>query len=95
MVKVNFILIYGTTDRAVTEQEVLCVMYVDLKTNKQNLSYFEMIQMDKFDQTVPRMLAAIKGCFTKHNLSEFRDKLICISADGASVNSGKDSGFIA
>ena len=97
MVRVNFIaiLIDGTTDRAVKEQEVLYVMYVDPDTHKPHLSYFEVIEMDKFDQTAPGMLAAIKACFTRHNLSELWDKLIYLSADGASVNSGKDSGLIA
>ena len=47
--------------------------------------------MDKFDQTALGMLAAIKGCFTKHTFSELWDKLIHLSADGASVNSAKDS----
>ena len=67
------ILIAGTTDRAVTEQEVLCVMCVDTETHKPNLSYFEVIEMDKFYQTAPGtgMLAAIKGCFTKHKFSNF------------------------
>ena len=59
------------------------------------MSYFKVIEMDKVDQTAPGMLAAIKGCFTKHNLSELWDKLIYLSADGASVNSGKDSDLIA
>ena len=51
--------------------------------------------MDKFDQTAPKMLVAIKGCFTKHNLSEIWEKVIYISVDGAPGNSGKDSGLIA
>ena len=36
-------------------------MYVDPETHKPNFSYFEVIEMDKFDQTAPKMLAAIKG----------------------------------
>ena len=83
------ILIAGTTDRAVTEQDV---MYVDPVTHKPNLSYFEVIEMDKFDQTAPGtgILAAIKGCFTKHKFSKLWDKSIYLSAAGASVNTGKD-----
>ena len=67
LVKVNFIAIFieGTIDRAVKEQEV------DPETHKLNLSYFEVIDMDRFYQNSTGMLAAIKGCFTKHNLSEF------------------------
>ena len=51
--------------------------------------------MDKFDRTTHGMLAAIKRCFTKHNLSELWDKLIYLSADGTSANGSKDSGLIA
>ena len=45
LTRVNFIaiLVDGTTDRAVTEQEVLYVMYVDPDTHKPTLSYFEVI----------------------------------------------------
>ena len=66
MVKVNFIaiLIDETTDRAVKEKEVSHVMHVDQETHKPNLSYFEVIEIDKFDQTAPEMLGAIKGCGT-------------------------------
>ena len=65
-------------------------MYVEPETQKPKFSYFEVIEMDKFDQTALKILAAIKGSFTKHNLSEFLDKLIYFSADGVSGNSKKD-----
>ena len=95
--RVNFIaiLVDGTTDRAVKEQEVLYVMYVDPDTHIPTLSSFEVMEMDEFDQTAPGMLSAIKSCFTSNNFSELWDKLIYLSAGGASVNSGKDSGLIA
>ena len=97
LTRVNFIaiLVDGTTDRAVTEQEVLYVMYVDPDTHKPTLSYFEVMEMDDFDQTAVGMLDAIKSSFKRHNLSEVWNKLIYLSADGASVNSGKESGLIA
>ena len=41
------------------------------------------------------MMEAIKRSFKENKLSELWDKLIYLSADGASVNSGKDSGLIA
>ena len=61
--RVNFIaiLIDGTTDTAVKEQEVLNVMYVDPDTHTPTLSYFEVMEMDEFDQTAPGMLSAIKA----------------------------------
>ena len=62
MVCVNFIaiLIDGTTERAVKEQ-VLYIMNDDQETHKPTLCYFEVVEMDKFDQTAPGMLAAING----------------------------------
>ena len=43
-------------------------MHVDPETHKPIFSCFEVIEMDKFDQTAPEMLAGIKGAgFTKHN----------------------------
>ena len=51
--------------------------------------------MDKFNQTAPGIVDDIKGCFRKHNLSELWDKLIYLSAETASVNSGKGSGLTA
>ena len=44
--------------------------------------------MDKFDRTTHGMLAAIKSCFTKHNLSELWHELIYLSVDGTSMNIG-------
>jgi hypothetical protein len=97
LMRVNFIsiLVDGTTDRAVKEQEVLYVMYVDPDTHKPTLSYFEVMEMDEFDQSAVGMLGAIKSSFKNHDLSSLWSKLIYLSADGASVNSGKESGLIA
>ena len=35
------------------------------------------------------------GCFTENNMSKLWDKLTYLSADGASMTSGKDFGLIA
>ena len=66
-------------------------MYNDPETHKTKFVLPLSDQDGKFDQTAPGILAAIKGCFTKHTFSELWDKLIYLSADGASVNSAKDS----
>ena len=95
--RVNFvaILIDGSTDQAVIEQEVLYLMFIDPDTNKPTLAYFECLEMNDFDQTSNGMLEAIKHSFTTNNLTDLWDKIIYLSADGASVNSGKQSGLIA
>ena len=41
------------------------------------------------------MMEAIKRSFKHNNLENLWKKIIYLSADGASVNSGKDSGLIA
>ena len=88
--RVNFIaiLIDGTTDRAVKEQEVLYIMFVDPDTDKPRLAFFEVLEMDVFDQSAE----GIKASFKRNNLSDLFDQIIYFSADGASVNSGKRSG---
>ena len=59
---VNFIaiLVDGTTGRAVKEQEVLYVMFLDLDTHKPRLAFFEVLEMDVFDQSTEGMRDAIK-----------------------------------
>ena len=59
------------------------------------LSLILLLEMDDFDQTAVGMMDAIKHSFKENKLSELWEKLIYLSADGASVNSGKDSGLIA
>ena len=67
LVKVNFIAIHidGTTDRPVQEQRVLYVMHVDLETYKLNLSYFEVIEMDKLDQVHLECWLLLRGASWK------------------------------
>ena len=68
----NFVavLIDGSTDQAVIEQEVLYLMFIDPDTNKPTLAYFECLEMNDFDQTSNGMLEAIKHSFTKNNLTD-------------------------
>ena len=95
--RLNFIaiLIDGTTDRAIKEQEVLYTMFVDPDSHKPTLAYFDCLEIHDLDQTADGMLEAIRRSFTQNNLIELWKKIIYLSADGASVNSGKDSGLIA
>ena len=84
------ILIDDTTDKAVKEQEVFYVIFVDPDTHKPTLAHFEVLEIDDFDQSAVGMMEAIKRSFKENKLSELWEKLIYLSADGASVNSGKD-----
>ena len=96
LTRVNFIaiLIDGTTDRAIKEQEVLNAMFVDSGTRKPTLTYFECLELNGLDKNADGMLEVIRRSI-EDNLSDLWKKIICLSADGALVNSGKDSGLIA
>ena len=52
-----------------------------------------MLEMDVFDQSADGMRDAIKASFKRNKLSNLLDKIIYLSADGASVNSGKKFWF--
>ena len=97
LTRVNFIaiLIDGTTDRAIKEQEVLYAMFVDPDTHKPTLTYLERLELNGLEQNADGMLEAIRRSIEDNNLSDLWKKIIYHSADGASVNSGKDSGLIA
>ena len=83
--RVNFIaiLVDGTTDRAVKEQEVLYIMFVDADKHKPCLASFELLEMDVFDQSAEGLRDAIKASFKRNKLSNLLDKIIYLSADGA------------
>ena len=97
LTRINFIaiLIDGTTDRAIKEQEVLYAIFVDPDTHKPTLTYFECLELNGLDQNVDGMLKAIRRSIEDNNLSDLWKKIIYLSADGASVNSGKGLGLIA
>lgn len=50
----------GLTDRAVKEQKLFYVMFVDSDTHKPTLAFFKVIEIDDFGQTALGMMAAIK-----------------------------------
>ena len=87
------ILCDGTTDRSITEQEVLYIMFVDPDTLEPKLAFLECLGLES-SQDVVGVLDAIKAAFEKYNLSCVLEKIVFLSSDGASVNSGKKSGLI-
>ena len=96
LLRVNFIAILcdGTTDRSITEQEVIYIMFVDPDTMESKLIFFECLGLES-SQDAGGVLDAIKAAFEQHKLSSIMDKIILLSSNGASVNSGKKSGLIA
>ena len=94
LLQVNFIMILcdGTTDTSITEQEVIYVFFIDPDTMKPTLSFFECLRLED-SQDANGILDPIKAAFEKYNLLSLLEKLMFLSSDGASVNSGKKSGL--
>ena len=88
------ILCDGTTDTSITEQEVIYIFFIDPDTMKPTLSFFECLRLED-SQDANGIFDAIKAAFEKHNLSSLLEKLIFLSSDGASVNSGEKSGLLS
>ena len=93
--KVNFLAVLcdGSTDISVTEQEVVYVSYRDPVTLLPTLKIFNVVA-PKDSQDAPGLKEAIKDSFKKHDLESVLSKMAFLSSDGASVNSGKNSGLI-
>ena len=91
----NFIAILcdGSTDNSVIEQEVLYVIFTDPETFKPTMKFFEVVAPAD-SQDAPGLKNAIFATFHKHSLESVLSKIVFLSSDGASVNSGKDSGLI-
>ena len=69
-------------------------MFVDPDSYKRTLGYIKGLEFDDLDQTADGMMEAIKRSFKRNNLENLWKRITYLSADGASVNSGKDSGLI-
>ena len=94
--QVNFIALLcdGSTDSSIGEQVVVYVMLVDPDTFVPTLSFFEVLKLETSQDAVG-VHGAIKDAFRKAGLEEVLERLVFLSSDGASVNSGKKSGIIA
>ena len=57
------------------------------------MKFFEVVAPND-SQDVPGLKNTISATFHKHSLESVLSKIVFLSSDGASVNSGKDSGLI-
>ena len=92
---VNFISILcdGSTDKSITEQEAIFVVFLDPVTNFPSLKFFEVAAPEK-SQDAQGLHDAILSTFKQHGMELIVKKLVFLSSDGASVNSGSNSGLI-
>ena len=92
---VNFIpvLCDGSTDKSVTEQEVIFVVFVDPEANRPVMKFSHIAAPEK-SQDARGLKNAIVSGFKEHGLESALGKMVFLSSDGASVNSGAKSGLI-
>ena len=85
------ILCDGSTDNSIIEQNVLYVIFTDPETFKPTMKFFKVVAPAD-SQDAPGLKNAIFATFHKHSLESVLRKIVFLSSDGASVNSGKDLG---
>ena len=92
---VNFIAILcdGSTDKSITEQEVVYLIYVDPDTNLPVMNFFEIVASEN-SQDTPGLKEAIISAFSRHGLGSALKKMVFLTSDRASVNSRSNSGLI-
>ena len=85
------ILIDGSTDRSVEEQEIV---YVRLMENNRPVNrFFGLIQVP--DSSAKGIVQSLEEHFLKRGIDEWKRKVIGFGADGASVNMGCRGGIVA
>ena len=92
-VNVLAILCDGSTDKIITEQEVVYVIFTDPETHFPVLTFFYII-VPSVSQDAPGLKQAITDSFKENSLQSALEKIVFFSSNGASVNCGKNSGFI-
>ena len=85
------VLFDGSTDSSVKEIELVYVRL--LENGIPNNVYFRLAHID--DASAEGVLRAIEGVFESAELFDWKEKLVAIGSDGASVNIGKKKGISA
>ena len=83
----------GSTDSAVVEKECVYVIYIDLDTFTPVCSSFSL--QDPESQDAIGIKDAITKAFGDNGLQETLNYMTFLTADGASVNSGGNTGLVA
>ena len=93
--KLNFfaILCDDSRDHSITKQEVVDVAYCNPKSFESCIKYFHLTS-PKDSQDAPGLKQCIFDAFKEYKLGDLIPKIVFLSSDGASVNSGKHSGLI-
>ena len=89
--KVNFaaILCDESIDKSITEHEVIYIVDVDLDTDLPVMNFFEITAPEN-SQDAPGLKEAIISALSRHSLDSAFKKMVFLSSNGASVNSGSN-----
>ena len=82
-----------STNKSITEQELIYVIYVDPDTNLPVMNFFEIAAPEN-SQDVPGLKEVIISAFSSHGLDSALKEMIFLSSDGALVNSRLNSRLI-
>ena len=82
------ILCDGSTDKSITKQEVLFVVFTDPETCLPTMKFFHIVAPSD-SQDAPGLKQAITDTFKKHFLESALQKIVFLSSDGAAVNCRK------
>ena len=87
--RANFIAILtdGTTDAAITEQEVVYLLYLDPDDFVPQLSFFTVSELHQ-GQDAAILKSAIVNAFTGNGMEDALRKIVFFGSDGTWINSG-------
>ena len=91
----NFITIMfdGTTESAVSEQEVIFLLYFDPDELEPRMSFFYLQQLHG-GQDADILKDAIEDAFKKNEMTDAIQKIVFFGSDGTNTNSGLKTGLI-
>ena len=83
VLRANFIAILtdGTTDAAITEQEVIYLLYLDPDNLVPRLSFFTVSELHQ-GQDAAMLKSAIVNAFTENNMEDALIKIVFFGSDG-------------
>ena len=91
----NFLPVFcdSSTDKSITEKEVVYVIFTDPEIHLPVLKIFHII-VPSVSQNGPGLKQAITDSFKENSLESALEKVVFLSSDRASVNCGYNSGLV-
>ena len=83
----------GTTDAAISEQEVIYILYLDTGVFEPRISFFYLQELH-VDQDAEILKKAIEDAFRENDMEDALQKIVYFGSDGTYTNSGLKDGLI-